>query len=627
MALWDIKERYDIVRSNDIRGSRACIAGGYVAPAYSNKIESFEMNSKGTSVDFGDMRSIRTTYAGTGSSSTTRGIYTGFEVPGGNSTDIDYITMATAGNASDFGDLTVARGYAGSTSNNINGITFGGNAGGVRNDIDFGTIASTGNYADFGNLTVSRDQSTGTSSPTRSLFFGGTDGASPSSAELNTIDFVTIASTGNATDFGDLTAASSYRGTASSGTRGFSCAGGIGGNGDDTIEFVIFASTGNMTDFGDLVDDTRNMASSDNSRSGFLFGGHPGMNTIQQWDLVTLGNGTDWADMSSTNTSGGAGVSESHGGISDDNLSQRPSVTYMPGSGRTLFGGGYTPSNTTMTTVEIVNALSLGNTSDFGNLTVGRNGLSGTSSLTRGLFFSGNTGSYSDVIDSVVITTTGNASDFGNLSRATQRGAAFGSVTRGIFGGGLTGSSPYTREDEIEYVTIASAGNITDFGNLTVARSALAGGSSAVRGFFGGGYPGSGYSNVIDYVTIASTGNATDFGDLSAATGTNTGAASGTRGLSAGGYSPSVTNVIDYITIASTGDASDFGDLLAATRAATGTGALTRGIFGGGYAPGIHNIIQYVTIASTGNAADFGDLSGTRGFLGMTSDSHGGLQA
>lgn len=40
--------------------------------------------------------------------------------------------------------------------------------------------------------------------------------------------------------------------------------------------------------------------------------------------------------------------------------------------------------------------------------------------------------------------------------------------------------------------------------------------SSIGYGLFGGGY-GSAASNVIDYVTIASTGNATDFGDLTVA--------------------------------------------------------------------------------------------------------------
>jgi hypothetical protein len=39
---------------------------------------------------------------------------------------------------------------------------------------------------------------------------------------------------------------------------------------------------------------------------------------------------------------------------------------------------------------------------------------------------------------------------------------------------------------------------------------------SPTRGLFGGGYNGA-YLNVIDYVTIATTGNATDFGDLTVA--------------------------------------------------------------------------------------------------------------
>ena len=38
----------------------------------------------------------------------------------------------------------------------------------------------------------------------------------------------------------------------------------------------------------------------------------------------------------------------------------------------------------------------------------------------------------------------------------------------------------------------------------------------ASRGVFGGGFTGS-YSNVLDYVTIQTAGNATDFGDLTVA--------------------------------------------------------------------------------------------------------------
>ena len=63
----------------------------------------------------------------------------------------------------------------------------------------------------------------------------------------------------------------------------------------------------------------------------------------------------------------------------------------------------------------------------------------------------------------------------------------------------------------MEYVTIASAGNATDFGDLTQTSSALASTSSSTRGIFGGG---TGPTNVISFITIATTGNATDFGDL-----------------------------------------------------------------------------------------------------------------
>jgi hypothetical protein len=64
----------------------------------------------------------------------------------------------------------------------------------------------------------------------------------------------------------------------------------------------------------------------------------------------------------------------------------------------------------------------------------------------------------------------------------------------------------------IEYITIASTGNSTDFGDLTIERLNRAACSSSTRGVFGGG--NSAYTNVLDYVTIATTGNALDFGDL-----------------------------------------------------------------------------------------------------------------
>ena len=62
----------------------------------------------------------------------------------------------------------------------------------------------------------------------------------------------------------------------------------------------------------------------------------------------------------------------------------------------------------------------------------------------------------------------------------------------------------------IEYLTIASTGNATDFGDLTATRAGLKALSSSTRAVVNSG---DSTSMVMDYVTIASTGNAQDFGD------------------------------------------------------------------------------------------------------------------
>ena len=78
----------------------------------------------------------------------------------------------------------------------------------------------------------------------------------------------------------------------------------------------------------------------------------------------------------------------------------------------------------------------------------------------------------------------------------------------------------------------------------------------------GGGYVSSA-SNTIDYITIPTAGNATDFGDLTRSVYTHdaTSNATNERGLFAGGQEGSASNTIDYITINSAGNATDFGDL------------------------------------------------------------------
>ena len=78
-----------------------------------------------------------------------------------------------------------------------------------------------------------------------------------------------------------------------------------------------------------------------------------------------------------------------------------------------------------------------------------------------------------------------------------------------IFAGGYSGGNV----DTTDYITIATAGNATDFGNLLSGSRLMGSASDRSRAVFGGGIS----SNVIQYFTIATTGNATDFGDLTSA--------------------------------------------------------------------------------------------------------------
>ena len=65
-----------------------------------------------------------------------------------------YVTIATLGNAVDFGDLTVVRRLCGCVTSPTRLCTAGGRSGPTNSDvIDYVQIMTTGNATDFGNLT------------------------------------------------------------------------------------------------------------------------------------------------------------------------------------------------------------------------------------------------------------------------------------------------------------------------------------------------------------------------------------------------------------------------------------------------------------------------------------------
>ena len=263
-------------------------------------------------------------------------------------------------------------------------------------------------------------------------------------------------------------------------------------------------------------------------------------------------------------------------------------------------------------TVDYFKISSNGNATDFGDLTVGRYFASGAGSKTRFICVSGdNTSSATNqTIDFTTYATTGEFTDFGDTNVAYSQGnnSPVSNNTRSCFTLAAAKGSA-TTYNNISYITNATTGNATDFGNTTTARTNVGGLSSTTRGCFGGGtnYNGSYIvTNIIDYITISSTGNASDFGDLTVSRNQLGGCSSATRGLFCGGGG---NTTIDYITISSTGNALDFGDLPSGnyTNVAVATDTTAVITEGGSSA----NMSQ-VTIATTGNAIDWGDLTRSR---------------
>jgi len=212
----------------------------------------------------------------------------------------------------------------------------------------------------------------------------------------------------------------------------------------------------------------------------------------------------------------------------------------------------------------------------------------------RGLFGGGLAPGRTNSIDYIQIQTQGNAQDFGDLTLARDKLAAASSATRGLFGGGDPGTNV------INFVTIASTGDAVDFGDLTAADQNLGGAANNTRGLFFGGSPN---DDTIQYVTIASLGNAQDFGDLTRDENDQRGCGSPIRCII---FERDAS--IDFVTFATTGNGTDFGDTIAENYNISACSDSTRGIrIGGGASPSTSN--EYITIATTGNSQNFGDLT------------------
>ena len=265
----------------------------------------------------------------------------------------------------------------------------------------------------------------------------------PAGTAVNTLNLITIATTGDATDFGDLSVGGAYRGGLASSTRGIFA----NASNDETYDYVTISSQGGANDFGEAPDTTRNGATFNDSVRGFNAGGSDPVHKSNIRGMVIASTGSFY---------------------------------------------------------------------NAGDLTQAGVYMSGASSSTRGIIFGGAFPSTSKNIDVFTMSSGGNAIKFGELITARKYADTAGNTTRALAAGG---EGPSANINSIEFVTIATDGNGTDFGDISSASSTLKSGvvSSATRGIFAGFYPASGGDQRMDFVTITSAGNAQDFGDLTTA--------------------------------------------------------------------------------------------------------------
>lgn len=285
-----------------------------------------------------------------------RGIFAGGDAP---SAAIDYITIATASNATSFGSLTVARFQMGACSSSTRGVFGGGTTGSVSNVIDYITIATLVNATSFGTIVSAKSGLAGCGNATRGLFGGGNTGS-----DSNTIDYITIATTGNTTSFGTLTTSRNYVSACASSTRGVFAGGGNTGTQSAIIDYVTIASTGNATSFGNLTAARFGGGGCSNSTRGVFGPGNNNSANVSTMDYITIataGNATTFGNSTAA----------------------RRYVAACSSSINAVFAGGFTSVD--VATIDYVVIATIANATTFGNLTSARYGLGGCSNAHGGL--------------------------------------------------------------------------------------------------------------------------------------------------------------------------------------------------------------------------------------------------
>ena len=318
--------------SPDLDGgcARAIMMGGHTGPngpGYTNEIHYYAIDYPNNAIDFGDLTGTRGNGLSAAASRTRAVSFGGYNA----GTTMNYVTISSTGDAIQFGSLTAWSEGGAACSSATRAIHGGGydrpgtSGSSVPKTLNYVTIASTGDGVDYGDLSTTTQYMASFASSTRGFWAGG-NVPSPNTA-INTIDFSIISTTGNSIDFGDLHKACYAPAAASNSTRAIIALGQTGpaANGTgapfantDMMNYLTMATTGNALDFGDLlVDQPTAQAASSPTRYSIYSGAGGGVLKWYVANFATTGNVVEFGDTVSGTYGkyGGGGTSNGHGGL------------------------------------------------------------------------------------------------------------------------------------------------------------------------------------------------------------------------------------------------------------------------------------------------------------------------
>lgn len=266
----------------------------------SNVIDSFPFSNNANAVDVGDLTVARDYLAGT--SSNTHGYSAGGYLSPTIQNVIDRFGFGDTANASDVGDLSVARSQVSAQASGTHGYTSGGYAQitvparGVSNVIDRFPFAATGNASDVGDLTVARRYVTGQSSSTTGYASGGLIVPGYQS----TIDSFPFSTNANATSVGNLLRGAGFGAGQNSFTHGYFSGGFPSGGVPPLVSTEIqkfpFANNSNSTLISYLTVARQGATGQSSSTFGYTSGGST-VNTIDRFPFATDASATDVGDL------------------------------------------------------------------------------------------------------------------------------------------------------------------------------------------------------------------------------------------------------------------------------------------------------------------------------------------